>query len=812
MKKFLLAFLAVIPMTQSLFAEKVTLNNKEYEVTTLIDRDLGPGVRYTRLRVPAYPLNVNMLRIDVTNPYNSVETTQGADKLYSTESLVNAAKRQTSDGHIALAGANANFWCVSGQPPYSAQVSGVTYNGNMRNGKIITETNMTSDQWNHGYTHTGIVGVTEDKQAMSGYFKWSGTVSSDVFGTYEFQSANKLVRDEEISIYNSYYPSSRTFRCVNQRKDDSNTWVFDIVPNCATEVYLTLDQGQKWSAGDPITFTVDKVKTNAGAGTLGTYDLAIVGRGSKATALAKLSAGDKVTVQYAWRTLDDKPVKFANLVGGNAQVMVDGELTTHNTTETYNSQVYSRTGYGTSADNKTLYIMVIDKASDPVYGSSAGCSTTIMCQLLSHYGCTNVTNFDAGGSAEMLVGNKIINTTTEGNPRAVANGMIVYNIAPTDNVITRLEFVDHELKAPIYGSYTPQVLGYNQYGALISENVNVTLSCDETAGTCSGNRFTAGGTPGTYNLTATYGDASVTVPIVVVNAQMAIRINPLLIDATRQYPIEVLATVDGQEYTYDPASIDWTVGDPDIIDVNANGVITGLKNGQTTLTAKIGDFTDTATVTVEVAESPVMNVQNWDDWVAKGLTGITSSTVKKTDSTITFTYAKNARSPQITVTPGDDYTFYSLPDAISMTFTSTLPVSSVTLSFKNRLLERAQKVVVTNDTPLAANTEHTVEFPFPTDSKDLMTYPLSTSQVAVSFDKSNDYVGDHTLDIKGLTAHYNNFTEGVTNVAPDTNTVDPNAPEVYYNLQGVRVPANNLTPGLYIKVKGNKATKLLINN
>ena len=71
--------------TATYAADIVELNGKNYEITPLADRDLGPGVRYTRLRIPGYPLNVNLLRIDVTNPYNSVEVQQASEKLYSTE-------------------------------------------------------------------------------------------------------------------------------------------------------------------------------------------------------------------------------------------------------------------------------------------------------------------------------------------------------------------------------------------------------------------------------------------------------------------------------------------------------------------------------------------------------------------------------------------------------------------------------------------------------------------------------------------------------------------------------------------------------
>lgn len=810
MKKYLLFWGLTAILAQTIGAETVTLADKEYEINTLIDRQLGPGVRYTRLRLPSYPLNVNLLRIDVANPYNSIETTQASDKLYGTESLVTAAKRQSSTGHQALAGANANFWCVDNQPPYSDQLKGVTYNGNLRNGKIITETNMTNDQWNGGYMHTGVTGITTDGRALSGNFKWAGSISSEATGDLQFNSANKLVRDGELSIYNSYYGTNRTFRCVNQVTGSNGKQTFEIIPNSATEVYLTLNPGQQWSAGNPIEFTVADVKTDAGNGTLGSYDLALVGRGDKKEALAKLTAGDKVTLKYSWITLGDDPVCFTNLVGGNAQVMINGELTKYNTTEGYNSQIYSRTGYGTDADGKTLYIMVIDKATDPTYGSSAGCSTTIMCQLLKTFGCVNVTNFDAGGSAEMLVNGSIINKTTEGNPRAVANGMIVYNTAPEDNIISSLAFNDINLKAPVYSTYHPQVLGYNKYGTLINDNVDVTLSCDALAGTCDGGTFNAGNTPGTYTLTATYNGVSTSTPIAIVEGQMAIRLKPILIDSSRKYPIEVTADVDGTTYTYDPANINWTVADESIASVDDNGVLTGVANGETTLTANIGDFTDNTIVKVQIAESPVINLTDWDNWTAKGLTGITSSSVNKTGSVVTFDYAKNARNPQVTLTPAEDYTFFSLPDRLSLSFTPSLPISGIIVSINNRLLDRKANITIAPESSVwAANTGHTVEIPFPTDTRDLMTYPIDACKITFNIEKNNNNVGSHSITLDALSAHYNNFIQGVADIIADPD-VNPDSPTIYYNLQGAQVPAKNLTPGLYISVRGNHASKIII--
>ncbi len=51
---------------------------------------------------------------------------------------------------------------------------------------------------------------------------------------------------------------------------------------------------------------------------------------------------------------------------------------------------------------------------------------------------------------------------------------------------------------------------------------------------------------------------------------------------------------------------------------------------------------------------------------------------------------------------------------------------------------------------------------------------------------------------------------GVEDIAVDEEGVDADAPVLYYNLNGVQISAENLTPGLYIRVQGNKSSKVVI--
>lgn len=808
MKKTLLLSLGLCAMSMATYAEDtVELNGKEYTITTLMDRDLGPGVRYTRLRIPGYPLNVNMLRIDVTNPYNSVEVQQASEKLYSTESLVNGAKRNSSPGHVALAGANANFWCVTPQPPYSDYLTGMTYNGNLKNGKIITETNVKNDQWNGGIKHTGITGIsTDNKVYSSNNFSWEGYITSAATGKLEIWQCNKIVRDGELGLYNSFYPTSRTFRCFDQQDTK-----FVVVPNCATEVYLMLNDGSEWSAGNDISFTVKDVKTNAGDGSIGNYDLALVGRGANAEALAKLKVGDEVKVNYSWIDLNGNRVTMTNLVGGNAQVMVDGELTKYNDSENYNSQVYSRTGYGTNADGTMMYIIVIDKSTDPTYGISAGCPTSVMCQLAKYYGCTNMTNFDAGGSAMMMVGDKIINKTTEANPRAVANGMIAFSTAPEDNVVARLEFYDYELKSPIYATSAPRIIAYNRYGAVINDNfTEATLSCPAEAGSCQGATFTAGGNGMETQLTATYNGVSVTKKMTIVQTDLSLRIKPILIDFHRQYPLEVTATVDDNIFVYDPAAIDWTISDEGIVKIE-NGVLSGIKEGTTEVVGTIGDFSDKTTVTVEEASALLMPIDGgeldpseWKITNASTKNSVLSSNGSASGFKLDFNIS-STRAPKITV--GKDIQLYSLPDAVEITVNpgEAASIKSVVLTLLPSTAKQAIGYTYESTFPASTDTKITIPIDKFADSKDLATYPVIFKSIAFNM---NGPAGDTHLEVPSVYAVYNNFTDAVNEILRDEKYNDGRVH--YFNLNGVELNDANLAPGVYIKVLNGKATKEII--
>ena len=75
----------------------------------------------------------------------------------------------------------------------------------------------------------------------------------------------------------------------------------------------------------------------------------------------------------------------------------------------------------------------------------------------------------------------------------------------------------------------------------------------------------------------------------------------------------------------------------------------------------------------------------------------------------------------------------------------------------------------------------------------------------------NNNAGQQTADLELINyGVYNSkgIQDTITSVE-NTFFFEPIEPE-YYNLQGIKVPADRLTPGIYIRRQGTKITKILI--
>lgn len=758
MRKFLLLTMAAGALSASAAAPTITanVNGTDYEVRTLQQRLIGPGMTYYRFRVPAFPLNINMVKVDTRNPNIQIETSLPHDLSAGTELLVEAAKRYDAKDHHAVAAQNGNFWIVSTQPywePYGATPHGVT----VRNHILSADSREMPAWWGWDTWRCGIVGTTAENELFIDVCGTEMSMNSEKTGRCEITTCNKGFRPGQMSMYTPWFDATREFIPLKNANRGDLTMDYD--SDC-TEVLCSMADGETWASGRDLKFVVKEVRASKGHGKRGNYDLALVARTSDFK-LADLAIGDELTVNYSWvfnRDGGEVRPDIAHAIGGNMYIMKDGQITEQNYWDTYNTMVYSRSAYGTSQDNKTLFMITIDKSTDPVYGVSNGCTTEEMCQIVKNFGVWNLLNVDAGGSAELMVDGRIINKTTEGTPRQVGNGWMIFNTAPDDDVsVDSLAFYDIDQTMPILTTYSPRVIALNKYGTILNDDYkDFTISAETELGTAFENQFEAGATPGTTEITISApGVKSAKAQLTLTSSTPKFVLDKILTDSKHLYMVEVVNEANGKKYTVAPHLVKFTSDNPDVADVNEHGCLFAVANGTCNLNAKIADMDQTIPVTVENSETPEKELcATFADWTVKVGTGLNLGTVGES-GLIPYTYNAPRGSAKVTVAYGNK-ALYGLPTSLIIEFTSTIPLKDVSVALRSALDKRASHTMTDPNGDYAANVRHTVEVPVTLlgDPEYVGLYPLTIGDIAFNATPNTAYKGEQSLTVHSIRAIY----------------------------------------------------------
>lgn len=756
MKKFYLLALSAFSLlpAHALISDSIQIQDKACTIQTLQERPIGPGAVYHRYRVPEFPLNINMVTVDLRNPYVQIETNLPNDRSAGNELLTDAAVRHDSKDHHAIAAQNSNFWVVSSSPVYNVY-GAIPYNGAMRNGILASDAREIA----HTPTFQGLVSVGPGNKVYIDICNNELTFTTAKLGKREFSTCNSGFRGNQVAIYTPWYGPDKNFVPMQ-----NEGWVRDDNAD-AYEVMCNIAEGETWMGGRDIRFKVAEVRHTNGCGTLGEYDLALCSRDA---ALATLEPGDDLSINYSWIFDPDGEAirpEINQAVGGNMCVMRHGQITEYNYWDGYNTMVYSRSAYGISEDGNTLYMMTIDRSTDLVYGGSVGCVTAEMCDIARHFGAWNLLNVDAGGSAMLMVDGAIINRTTEGNPRAVHNGWMVFNTSPDeDKTVAALEFYDIDLQAPVNAVYTPRVIALNKYGTVLDNDFkDFTVTVDPAIGQAKGSAFQVGPQPGSGLITVTASDGvSCSRTINLVSSDPSLVRSTITIDSKHTYPIEVTTLFERVTYEFNPASVTWTSDRPEIAYVDEQGVLHGVSNGVAVINGKLGAMDQNITVSVENVSEPVSDIHgNWTEWTPKAASGIRNMTMGE-DGTLAYTY--NSVRGRSWVSLSKAMTLYGLPERVVVEFESTMPVTEVELDLHAFGDDRA-KLNYVPETQIEANVPAKVSFEVSEigDVADVSIYPLAMSTLKVYSPSGSAYKGEQSLKLKSLTVEYS-AEQGVDNI------------------------------------------------
>lgn len=154
--------------------------------------------------------------------------------------------------------------------------------------------------------------------------------------------------------------------------------------------------------------------------TLGVRELVLVGRGRGAGELARLRAGQRITVNL--KLSED----VAMAVTGNTFVLRDGVRISRDDVD-----LHPRTAIGLDRDTGQLLLLVLDGRQQ----LSRGSTMKELAKLFQQLGAEDALNLDGGGSSIMVLrqadGSLVVaSSPSDGHPRPVANGLEVTYAAP----------------------------------------------------------------------------------------------------------------------------------------------------------------------------------------------------------------------------------------------------------------------------------------------------------------------------------------------------------------------------------------------
>ena len=756
--------LLALALSTSVFAQHGTINVqtnldstviKQYAIDTLESYQVGPGIIYTRFDITAKANDIRhcyIYEVDLTNPYNTVEESHSTT-MGNTERMVDAHKRLDAPEHRSIGSVNCNFWIVATQDEgqYNG-LTGVPCTGQVRNGKIGT--NITN--WNIGHgdpdpvlgrkQDIGYLMIDADKKAHIDQFSWDAhlAIGDQAMPIVEVNRNRSNPSDNEVVMFNSDMGTKTTLT-----KSQIDTRLGTDLPM----IELVVKLEQEWAMNQHLFAEVVSINTTGGTKIEEGYAV-FRGRGTGKTFLETAKVGDRVQfIMGMYESLSGDRPNIKQLSAGNCYVMREGKLTNRNWNEDYNNKNYPRTGFGVSKDHNTLWLMVMEKP---------GMYTHEMASILRHFGAWEAAGADGGGSAQFNLGGKILNPTTEGQPRAVGNSIFLFSTAPEDSTVVEMRTTATFMKLPKYAAIKPEFLGYNQYGMLIDKNLpGVTLSCDPETGYITEDGYFV--CLGSGILTATYDEASLPIEIVIVNeANPALRLSNVLISNKTPYEIEINGEVDNKQFKVLPSAVEWTIEDNTICNIDEDGVLHAIKNGTTTIHGKLGETTMTLNVQVELVDTDVLlwesMVEVDERWTLKASSSSWKTDIKTDDNGGAYLYMNytGGRVTQLSITA--DTLLYSTPKKLDLKFTPQGDlIERIALGFaaNNNTEANYACINLTSDQPISIIIDLDSLFEV---SNDIAIYPIRLKHMSFSLNKKAEQK-EYNIPFEGIYLHYSEKVE-----------------------------------------------------
>lgn len=412
------------------------------DATELNYRLVGPGTWHSEQQFTSGPLNINVLRVDITNPRTTVEAEPGQGRLFQGETVPATVQREVEPGKtVVLGGVNGDFWAMTPKPYWSA-------------GPLV------SDGWIHrlGSGKRSVFAVTRDEQVHIG----------PVTFTIHLIAGKQKIPVESVNL-----PSLQRVVLFTPPFGEE-------LPASTATRYLLKLENPELLPNQPAQASVELIDT------------------SDAVAIPQGSVILSIPVDSKWRsilgtakelTIDARMEELNGVVtsclGGGPRILHQGKIAINAEKEgvgrSFVAAKHPRTAAGVSHDGRTVYLVTVDGRQPRL---SVGMDLHELASYMHTLGCSEALNLDGGGSTTMVVGGQVVNQPSDlRGPRPVTNSLLVV-ASPGTGTISVLQLIPsgEPLVVPAGTQVRLQVRAFDERMTPLQLPSQLNLKADVTGG------------------------------------------------------------------------------------------------------------------------------------------------------------------------------------------------------------------------------------------------------------------------------------------------------------------------------------------
>ena len=393
-------------------------------------------------------LNINVIRVDTTNPNVKLDALTNGESMQKLMSVPSLTKSRNAAGAI-----NGSFFNWSKTPGLNSPIGPI-----VESGKIITA----SSDFNRYGNSMATFAIGEMNRVFCDYWKTDIRLISENGASIPVARYNvQLNSNGDITVVNRQWSQISIGKPADPQQTVSSGSAEDSAGNtaglAAGSASNTYSEIVEMVVKDN---TVVEIRKNLPPVEIPENGYIVIAANNNTKVIVdNFKEGDIVNLEIA-TTPDWNNISMA--VTGGAVILKDGAIPAKFSHDSPGRN--PRTAIGSSKDGKQVIIVTVDGRQE----KSLGMTLTELAKLMAELGAYNAINLDGGGSTTMTARKpgtniiNVVNSPSDGMPRSIANAIGVISTAPASPLAGLvIDTEDRNVFVNTSRSYT--IRGYDNY-------------------------------------------------------------------------------------------------------------------------------------------------------------------------------------------------------------------------------------------------------------------------------------------------------------------------------------------------------------